>query len=104
MCGGHVDGGGPVGSAEVIPPGIAPTDCRSFYFNCKNSNIQTGLVGLMLFWPVLYFFLFVYYLRLAFVQLRKRPYQDFRTANLLVRMEVGSCIALRSRNHPAESA
>lgn len=82
------EGGGPAGSAEIIPPGIAPWDCRRFIFNCKTNDIQTAIIGIMVFWPVVYFFLFAFYLRLAFVQLKSKPYQDFRTANLLVRLEV----------------
>ena len=49
---------------------------------------KLGLAGLMIFWPVLYFFVFVYYLMKAYYFVHSAPWADFKIANLLVRLHV----------------
>ena len=70
------------------PPGVAEGDCRRYEYNCSVNHTQIGLVGVMCFFPVLYFVVFCFYLRQAFVRLKHEPYADFKIGNLLVRLKV----------------
>ena len=71
------------------PPGVAEGDCRHYIYHCSVTSTQMGLIGIMIFFPVLYFVVFCVYLRQAFLRLRKEPYSDFKIGNLLVRLMVG---------------
>ena len=44
-----------------------------------------GLVSLMVFWAVLYFVLYVYYIRRALELLKVRSNQDYRISNIIAR-------------------
>ncbi|KAK9807443.1 hypothetical protein WJX73_007832 [Symbiochloris irregularis] len=70
------------------PANVAEGDCKHYIYNCSITNVQMGLVGLMLFFPVLYFFIFCLYLRRAFAALSNEPYSDFKVGNLLIRLMV----------------
>lgn len=63
-------------------------DCKAYTYNCSTNDLQLGINGLMLFFPVTYFFTFCFYLRQAFRRLEKQPYSDFKIGNLLVRLMV----------------
>ena len=42
----------------------------------------------MIFWPVLYFGLYIYYLLKAYNFVHAAPWSDFKIANLMVRLHV----------------
>lgn len=72
----------------VRPPGVAEGDCKHYNYTCHVKHLQIGLVGIMVAFPVLYFLVFSFFLRQAFVQLRQQPYADFKIGNLVVRLKV----------------
>ena len=48
----------------------------------------------MIFWPVLYFGLYVYYLLKAYNFVHAAPWSDFKIANLMVRLHVRPSLLL----------
>ena len=80
--------GNTIADPEIRPPGVPLGDCERYEFICTVTSTQIGLVGVMCFFPVLYFLTFCFYLRQAFSRLQSQPYSDFKIDNLLVRLAV----------------
>ena len=59
---------------------------------CHRLSSLTAAAGLMIFWPVLYFGIFVYYLTKAYNFVHSAPWDQHRVANLLCRLHVSPFI------------
>lgn len=73
------------------PAGVAEGDCKNYTYVCTVTHLQIGLIAIMVFFPILYFCVFSFYLRQAFVRLRQEPYSDFKMGNLIIRLKVSDC-------------
>ena len=56
----------------------------------------------MIFWPVLYFVMFVYYLTKAYYFVHSAPWEGFKIANLLIRLHV--CLPMSCKAYPPRPA
>ena len=52
--------------------------------------IISSVAGLMIFWPCLYFAVYLYYLRNAYNYIHSAPWASFRIANILCRLQVAT--------------
>ena len=51
-----------------------------------------AVAGIMIFWPVLYFVLYVTYLLKAYNFVRSAPWETYRLTNLMVRVRQSACM------------
>ncbi len=72
--------------------------CPANNISCRTNATELCLTGLLVFWPVLYFVIYVYYINIALSALRQRPYNDFRMGNITVRLQVSVCDFYSTQN------
>jgi hypothetical protein len=63
-------------------------ECHGHDFDCTISNVQLALTILNMFPAYIYFVLYFWHIWRSMDKLKKLPRQDFKMANLSVRMQV----------------
>ena len=73
---------------------VAPYYCtghiRLNHDGCKSTGLQHALIGVMLLASLCYFACWVFCIYRSKSALNSKPYSDFKVANLLIRLQVGS--------------
>jgi len=64
------------------------TECGVVDLTCRVSNKQLGISSLMVFFAVLYFVLYCSFVRRSLMQLNSRPANEYKIANVVIRIQV----------------
>ena len=67
--------------------------CLVGNLNCAISRTSIGLVSIMVFFVLLYFFMYCFYIVRALRQLQRKSNVEYRIANIIVRLQVGSLMS-----------
>ncbi|EIE21258.1 hypothetical protein COCSUDRAFT_57160 [Coccomyxa subellipsoidea C-169] len=83
----YVSGRGDASNPPVIPPGLEGS-CDYWQYDCHTTDLQQGLIGILVVIAYGYFFMYLYYIGRAYYILRGLPYTQFKMGNLMVRLHL----------------
>lgn len=64
--------------------------CVATNLNCAISKTSIGLVTIMVFFTLLYFFMYCFYIFRALRQLQSKSNVEYKIANIIVRLQVST--------------